>query len=137
MAAMSKEHKEALAEGRTQARTVRAYLEALEHGRGPGRPIDRGGLERRIRDIQDKVDAEPNAAKRVELIQKRLDLEIKLADLEEQPDVEALEEEFVGVARAYSERKGISYAAWREIGVPAGVLREAGVTRGSRASSAA
>jgi hypothetical protein len=33
-------------------------------------------------------------------------------------------------ARAYSRAKGISYGAWREVGVPADVLREAGIARG-------
>jgi hypothetical protein len=35
----------------------------------------------------------------------------------------------VEVAASYSARQGISYDAWREIGVPAAVLREAGVSR--------
>ena len=30
---------------------------------------------------------------------------------------------------AYAERKGISYAAWRELGVPADVLKKANITR--------
>ena len=32
--------------------------------------------------------------------------------------------------RSTRERKGISYAAWRELGVPADVLKKAGITRG-------
>ena len=44
-------------------------------------------------------------------------------------DVTALEDEFVGVAKAYSERNGISYQAWREVGVPAAVLSHAGISR--------
>ena len=31
----------------------------------------------------------------------------------------------------YAQRKGISYAAWRELGVPADVLKKAGISRGS------
>ncbi len=34
-------------------------------------------------------------------------------------------------AAKYAERKGISYAAWRELGVPADVLKKAGISRGS------
>src|SRR5205085_338979 len=33
--------------------------------------------------------------------------------------------------KAYSTRKGIAYATWRELGVSADVLTKAGVTRGS------
>jgi hypothetical protein len=44
-------------------------------------------------------------------------------------DLSALEREFAKVAQAYSQRKGISYAAWRELGVPADVLKRAGIGR--------
>jgi hypothetical protein len=37
----------------------------------------------------------------------------------------------VGAAKAYSERRGISYAAWRELGVEAAVLKKAGIGRGA------
>ncbi len=43
----------------------------------------------------------------------------------------ALEADFVKAAKNYSERKGISYAAWREAGVDAGVLKAAGLRRGA------
>ena len=44
------------------------------------------------------------------------------------PD-EALETAFIAVAGPYSERKGLSYAAWREVGVQPRVLRAAGIPR--------
>ena len=44
-------------------------------------------------------------------------------------DMSALEREFVKAAPAYGDRKGISYAAWREAGVSAAVLRRAGIQR--------
>jgi hypothetical protein len=40
-----------------------------------------------------------------------------------------LEKAFVKVARAYSERNGISYSAWREIGVDPAVLKKAHINR--------
>ena len=40
-----------------------------------------------------------------------------------------LEKEFVRVAKAYSEKKRISYGAWRDAGVPAVVLKRAGIAR--------
>jgi hypothetical protein len=33
------------------------------------------------------------------------------------------------VAAEYGQRKGISYAAWRELGVSPAVLKRAGITR--------
>ena len=45
-------------------------------------------------------------------------------------DMPALEEAFVGVAKSYSHSKSISYASWRDVGVPASVLKSAGIGRG-------
>ncbi len=133
---MSQEHKEALAQGRRQARAVRDYLEAISMERRPGRPVDRRALENRIEKLQQQTNEESNAAKRVELIQRRLDAEMRLAALEERPDLEQLEEDFIEAVKDYSERKGITYTAWREAGVPAAVLRQAGVPRTRRTNAA-
>jgi hypothetical protein len=129
---MSAEHKEALAKGRAQGRAVREYLAALEQRRRPGRRLDRETLESRLPEVQKQIDDEPDPAKRVELIQKRLDLEERLVELAEEPDLEALENAFVSAAAEYSERKGITYTAWREAGVPAAALKLAGVRRTRR-----
>ncbi|MFN2556284.1 MAG: hypothetical protein ABR592_05325 [Nitriliruptorales bacterium] len=123
------EHKEALAKGRQQALAVRAYLQALETGHKPGRPVDRQAVAKRIEQLQAEIDQETSPVKRVELIQRRIDAERQLARIEDQPDFEELERGFVEAAQEYSERRGITYSAWRELGVPAAVLREAGVPR--------
>ena len=44
-------------------------------------------------------------------------------------DQTAVEDAFVQVAKSYGERQGISYNAWREVGVPAPVLKRAGIGR--------
>ncbi len=131
---MSDEHKAALAKGREQGRKVREYLAALEQEQRPGRKMDRSTIEAKLPDIQGRIDDEPDPAKRVELIQKRLDLEERLVELGEAPDLESLEQGFIEAAKEYSERKGISYPAWREAGVPAAVLKQAGVPRTRRTS---
>jgi hypothetical protein len=46
-------------------------------------------------------------------------------------DLSALERDFVAVANAYGNRQGITYQVWRETGVPAAVLKKAGIGRGS------
>ncbi|MDP8931734.1 MAG: hypothetical protein M3O70_24995 [Actinomycetota bacterium] len=115
---------------------VRNYLEALHTDGQRGRPIDRQSLQARIERVQSQINEESNAARRVELIQQRLDAERRLAELEQSTDRESLERDFIEVAKSYSERRGITYSAWREVGVPAAVLREAGITRG-RTSTAA
>jgi hypothetical protein len=129
---MSDEHKAALAKGREQGRAVREYLAALEQERKPGRKVDRGSIEKRIGDVQARVDDEPDPAKRVELIQRRLDLEEQLIAMQDEVDLDALEQGFVEAAAEYSQRKGISYTAWREAGVPASALKQAGIPRTRR-----
>lgn len=121
--AMSQEHKDALAAGRLQARAIKAYLASLE-GRKPGRPATRQGVESRIAKVSSQLES-ADPLKRVELIQKRLELEEQLSRLG--VDTADLEKGFVEHAAAYSERKGISYTAWREVGVPAATLKAAGV----------
>lgn len=123
--AMSQDHKDALAEGRRQARAIKAYMKAVQ-GRKRGRPTSKKAVESRIEKLNEQI-GNAEDLKKVELIQARLDLEGQLARLEETEDTEALEAGFVEHAAAYSERKGISYTAWREVGVPAAVLRSAGV----------
>jgi hypothetical protein len=130
--AMSKEHKEALARGRKEGRAIKAYLEAIG-SRRPGRPVTAETLRKRIAGLEEKIAAEADPLKRVDLVQARLDAEDQLARTEEVVDLEAVEADFVAMAMAYSERKGISYSAWREAGVPAPVLKQAGIARTRRA----
>ena len=133
---MTAEHKEALARGREQGRAVREYLAALNEEKKPGRKVDPETLQKRIEERREQIDAETDPAKRVELIQKRIDDEERLANLGEEVDLEGLQKAFVGAAKEYSERKGITYSAWREAGVPAAVLKEAGIPRTRRSSNA-
>jgi hypothetical protein len=66
---------------------------------------------------------------RLQLVQEELDLQRELERLSAKVDLSGLEREFVRVAKPYSERKGISYAAWRELGVAPDVLKKAGIGR--------
>jgi hypothetical protein len=128
--AMSKEHKAALAQGRREARTIKAYLESLA-SRKPGRPVTVDSLQQRLARLNEQVAATQDPLKRVDLTQKKLEIEESLAKAANAADAAELEDGFVATVVNYSERKGISYAAWREAGVPAAVLRRAGMTRGS------
>jgi hypothetical protein len=65
-------------------------------------------------------------------VQQRMDLVGELGSLQAGVDLSGLETDFVSVAKEYSQRKGISYAAWREVGVEPAVLKKAGVTRSTR-----
>lgn len=128
---MSDEHKAALEVGRAESRSVKKYLEALEQNRPKrGRRRTKEGIEARLAQIETDL---PTTAplQRVKLIQERMDLSRELNTSEEPIDISGLEDGFVAVAKSYSEHQGISYAAWRELGVSAAVLKRAGVTRGS------
>ena len=126
---MSAEHKAALAEGRTQSRAVRNYLEALEaHKPKRGRKRTSDSIKKRLDTIEVQIDgADP--LKRLQLVQERMDLTTELANMENKPDLSALEKGFTDSAKAYGARKGITYAAWRELGVDASTLKAAGITR--------
>jgi hypothetical protein len=127
---MSDEHKAALAAGRNQGRAVRKYLEALERNkpkRGRKRTVD--SVQRDLARTQEELQsAEP--LRRLELVQRRIDLEEELERMGTTVDLGALEQDFVAVAKPYAERKGISYEAWREAGVSAATLKAAGIGRG-------
>lgn len=128
-APMSKAHKEALALGREQGRAVRRYLEALEaHRPKRGRKRTPDSIKRRLDDITRRLDdADPLA--RLQLVQERMNLEAELATKAQTVDLAALEQAFVDAAKEYADRKGITYAAWREAGVDAAVLKRAGIRR--------
>ena len=126
---MSDEHKAALAEGREQGRVVRRYLEALEsHRPKRGRKRTPETITKRLNWIDERLaDADPLS--RLHLLQERMDLQEQLEREGSVTDLSALEAEFVRVAGDYSGRKGITYDAWREIGVEPRVLKAAGITR--------
>jgi|SRR5690606_6692269 chromosome segregation ATPase len=125
---MSEEHKAALAQGRRESRAIKAYLEALG-SRRPGRPVTADSVRKRIESIDEKLATEEDPLKQLDLRQERLDAEATLKDVEAKEDIDELEKSFVEVAKSYSERKGISYAAWRQVGVPASALKAAGIPR--------
>jgi hypothetical protein len=127
---MSNEHKAALAEGREQGRAVRRYLEALEaHKPRRGRKRSPESMKKRLAGVEAEI-ASADPLKRLHLVQERLDLQTALEASQSNVDVAQLEKAFVKAAAPYSERKGISYSAWRELGVPTAVLDKAGIVRG-------
>jgi hypothetical protein len=128
---MSPSHKEALALGREQGRAVRRYLEALEaHRPKRGRKRTPESIQKQLGAIEARLgSADPLT--RVQLIQERMNLQNELATKQTTVDMTALESGFVKAAKAYGERKGISYAAWREAGVDPAVLKKAGISRAS------
>jgi len=126
---MTEDHKEALAVGRAEGRMVRAYLEALDSMRPKrGRKRTKESIARQLERIEAELpSADP--LKRLQLTQEQIDLQEEMQSMESGIDMEALESEFTLVAKDYADRKGISYTAFRQIGVPAAVLKKAGISR--------
>ncbi len=127
---MSDTHKAALAEGRDQGRAVRRYLEALEaHKPKRGRKRTPESVQKRLATIEQKL-GDADALSRLHLVQERMNLQNELESTGNTVDIQALEDEFVAAAAPYGARKGITYAAWRHLGVDPAVLRRAGIKRG-------
>ena len=117
------------AKTREQGRIIRSYLEALEvHKPKRGRKRATDKIARRIKEIDAEL-ADADALKRVHLTQERLDLSAELSRSTRPDDMPGLEAAFTKVVLPYSATKGISYVAWREVGVPASVLARAGIGR--------
>ena len=128
---MTDSHKQALALGREEGRAVRYYLEALEaHRPKRGRKRTPETIEKRLAAIEAQLD-EADALTRLQLVQERMNLQAELEAKSAKVDLSALEAAFVKAAKGYSQRKGITYAAWREAGVDAAVLKKAGISRGN------
>ena len=116
---------------KVEVAAVREYLKALEQNaprRGRKRTPD--GVRRQLASVAAEMEG-TTVTRRLGLVQQRIDLEAELEALEQADsiDLSALEASFVAHAAAYSGRRGISYAAWREVGVPATTLKTAGIRR--------
>ncbi|NNE74230.1 MAG: hypothetical protein HKN26_11240 [Acidimicrobiales bacterium] len=129
--ALTPEHKAALATGRAEGRAVRQYLEALEANKPKrGRRRTPESIAARLERIAEELPSR-DPLSRVQLIQERMDLHDELESMDKKIDLSELEAGFVAAAKAYSERKGLTYAAWREAGVSAATLKAAGISRSS------
>jgi hypothetical protein len=112
-------------ERRAEIAAVAAYLTAL---RAPKVPANsRANLEKRRVQIEQWIADEPSPIREVELRQQRLDIDAQHAQIDQAARLPELEEAFVKVAASWAKRSRISAAALREVGVPARVLKQAGL----------
>ena len=126
---LTDEHKAAMAAGRTEGRAVREYLDALRSNKPKrGRKRTPDSITARLKKIDEEI-AVADPLEELRLIQERRNLTEELETMSAGIDMTALEAEFVKVAKSYSQRQGISYATWREVGVEASVLKAAGISR--------
>ena len=126
---MSADHKAKLAQGRNESRIVSKYLDALAAGKGKrGRKRTPESISIQIARI-DKAIAAASPIQKLELTQKRYDLVAEHGRLTSRVDLTSVEKDFVKVAKSFASRNGISYNAFRELGVSADVLKRCGISR--------
>ena len=124
---MSTSHKNALAQGRVEGRIIRTYLEVLEANRPKrGRKRTTESITKRLGVIAQEMKT-ADAIVKLRLTQERMDLSSELSSKLSKVDFDKLESQFVKVASAYSRRNGITFTAWRELGVQVPVLKRAGI----------
>ena len=116
---------------KAEVTAIREYLTALEQNaprRGRKRTPD--GIRRQLASVAAEMEG-ATVTRQLDMVQQRIDLETELEALEQAGsiDLSALEANFVDHAAAYGGRRGISYAAWREVGVSAATLKAAGIRR--------
>lgn len=122
-------HKKAMAQGRSEAVSVNRYLAVLHSPRPRGRQVTRASLQARLAQAQTRAK-QSTGLDRVLAAQAVRDLQARLATSPtNNADIKTLERDFVKVAKLVSQRRGISYGAWRDAGVAADVLKRAGIAR--------
>jgi hypothetical protein len=136
MPVMTDEHKAALATGRKEGRIVKAYLEALEDTSTltmRRRPMEE--IHADIEGVTNIINTTTSVISRLLMIQKRIDLNTELDGtvdflaFDDGVNLQVKEDAFVEVAKSYSDRKGLTRKAWRQVKVPAAVLNRAGINR--------
>jgi hypothetical protein len=126
---MTDAHKLALAKGREEGRIVRRYLEGIEAAKPRrGRKRTPDSINKRLQAIDERLP-EVDPLTRLHLVQEKQQLERELDAGDDGVDISALEKDFIKVAKSYGERKGITYSAWRAVGVSVPVLQQAKIPR--------
>jgi len=131
--ALTADDKEKMAQGRRQSNTIDRYLKQVERLQAHDKRQTALGpedLEAEAIVVEQALES-AEGLRRLQLLQRREDLQRMALEAVPAEDP-ALTDEFIRVAAAYGERKGISYSTWREVGVSADVLRSAGIKRTRR-----
>ena len=110
--------------------TVNRYLEAVTTPKRRGRKVSKATLEQRLGAARTRFKTGVGVDKLL-AAQEIRDLQARLTRLASESDVavKRLEAAFVKIAKKFSEQRGVGYGAWRDAGVPAPVLKKAGVRR--------
>lgn len=100
---------------------INRYLTSLEKG---SRKRSKEALSAEMDRVQETILTTDNPLERLQAIQRRIELGAQLDAPEED-----LEAGFCEVAGRWAKANGVSWKAWREMGVPSKVLVRAGIER--------
>jgi hypothetical protein len=118
------------------ARGIGNYLDELARGedrgwvslgRAGGATNDPAAVDAYADKLALEAEEITSPLKRLKLVQRVIDLREKAEGLRARADHTSWRDHFVEHAGAWAEDHGVSYAAFREMGVPAKVLKEAGI----------
>ena len=124
---MDAAHKEKLAQGRNDARAVKGYLEYLENNRPKrGRRRTEQSIKARLAGIETELE-ECSSLARLNLYQEQIDLAAELDSIDKKVDGTESRAAFIEAAARYAKSKGISRAAFKQMGIDAATLKEAGI----------
>lgn len=126
---ISDSYKEALINGRAENKIIRDYLvytKANKPKRGRKRTAET--ITRQLDQISAMLkNGISDPVQDLKCHQQKLDLERDLQGIKVQKSIKKLESDFIKIAASYSNRNGISRAAWLCMGVSDKVLKSAGV----------
>ena len=124
---LTEDHKAALAAGREAARHVRAYLDALESERlRPGPPRSSDDVDKELKTVEQALRSAKGLS-RLQLATRRIRLNEELDLATTTLNLADLRANFVRHAASYARRKRIPAQAFRDIGVPAKDVSDAGI----------
>lgn len=127
---MSDEHRRRISEAHRQREVISAYLDAVGAPKRRGRRISTEELRDRLSSAEQEMQ-EATGVDRLKVAQSIIDLQERITEQEQaeltQQLLGEMEKRFIEVAADYAERHKISRQAWREVGVPAKVLKDAGI----------
>ena len=113
------------------ATTINEYLDAIQVAQRGATAWTVDRWRRRVKGLHKELDTERDPTRRLELAQSLLRaqqrLEAAVLRAEVMDAMPGLQAAFEAVAARYGSQHGITWKAWRQMGVPRDVLRRAGV----------
>lgn len=112
---------------RNECLAVRGYLDALSGGATRSQRVDLRDAHRQLAAFDQEIEATDDPLRALVLRQRRRDLRDVVSTQLGALDLDELENVFVGHAKSYGERYGVTRDVWQHAGVPPSVMRRAGL----------